>query len=422
MLALLVVGCANFRKLGRDLKLMKNTYVASALVRNAGDFPNVYGVVIEWDNGRSGTVHSADFSEVGNIGLFGFLVERNENQYIMAFSDENNSGIYDQGEAAWIHTGGSGQPEPLDFNIDGGRAARAFGELSKSVVLPIDMIAAARDFKGARTAQEAASGMAIPVALGDLAELDDDDKFAAVRGEEGLWQPATFPLELGLGIYFLEEYDPNRIPVLFVYGAAGSPQDWRPFFNNLDTTKYQAWFYFYPTGARLEKAGAALNRGVQILQAHYAFNQLHVVAHSMGGLVSRSFVIENVLEGGNRYIEKFVTISTPWNGHEAAELGVKMAPKVVPSWYDMQTDSDFQKQILSRKLEGKVDHLILYGNQSSSSRILPDENDGTVSVDSMTYKAAVKDSVEIVVYDADHVNILSREDVIAKVHAFLAGE
>ena len=339
----------------------------------------------------------------------------------MAFSDENGSKRYDQGEAAWIHLGGTGRPAPIEFDIDGGRKARVFGELSRSVTLPTDMVAAAKAFKGARTAEKAATGMDIPVALGDIANLDNP-RFAAVRGEEGLWQPAAFPLELGIGIYFLEEYDPKRIPVLFVYGAAGSPQDWRTFFSKLDHSRYQAWFYFYPTGARLDKAGGTLNRGVQLLQAHYGFNRLHVVAHSMDGLVSRSFLIKNVLEGGTRYIDKFVTISTPWNGHAAAEIGVKMAPQVVPSWYDMQTNSDFQKQIFSKKLKGTVDHLLLFGHRNPKSRKpAPHETDGTVSVASMTSAAAKRDAVDFVDYHSDHVGILSRDDVIAKVHGFLAG-
>ncbi len=411
-------GCANFRRLGDDLKLLDRSYLVSAHIGNRSDFENVYGLVVEWDR-AAGKVVSADYSPVGPVGLFGFLVDRSANQYLMAFSDADGDGRYREGEAAWILSDAAGVPSPVEFNLNRGRKARLSGRLSRSVVLPADMVAAARAFRGDRDIDDVVTGQDIPIALGDIADLNDP-KFAAVLGREGLWQPATFPLELGIGIYFLEKYDPSRTPVLFVYGAAGSPQDWRTFFAELDRSKYQAWFYYYPTGDRLDSLGGALNRGVELLQGHFGFSRLHVVAHSMGGLVSRSFVIKNALEDGNSYIEKFVTISTPWSGHEAAEMGVKHAPKVVPSWYDMQANSGFQEEIFSSRLKGTVDHLLLYGHRSSKSRILPEENDGTVSVASQTAPPAVADAVKVVGYDADHVDILSRPDVIAEVHEFLA--
>lgn len=65
---------------------------------------------------------------------------------------------------------------------------------------------AVRDFKGGRTPDEAASGWRIPIALGRIADLDDP-KFSAERGSAGLWEPASFPLQSGIGIYFLEHPD-----------------------------------------------------------------------------------------------------------------------------------------------------------------------------------------------------------------------
>ena len=223
-----------------------------------------------------------------------------------------------------------------------------------------------------------------------------------------------------MGVYFLEPYDSRRVPVLFVYGAAGSPQDWRTFFTTLDRTKYQSWFFLYPSGRRLEGSALALNAAVELLQRQLGFSRLHVVAHSMGGLVARSFLAKNVLDDHNRYVSKFVSISTPWGGHEAAAMGVKFGPAVVPSWRDMVTGSEFQKAVLARSFKGKVDHLLIYGTHSSRSLFLPDENDGTVSVVSQLEPLARKDAVEVVAFDADHVGILSRPDVVSIVEDFLA--
>src|SRR6185369_4353754 len=55
------------------------------------------------------------------------------------------------------------------------------------------------------------------------------------------------------GVYMLEPYDPQKIPVLFVHGLWSSPITWMEMFNDLRSqpeirARYQFWFYFYPTG------------------------------------------------------------------------------------------------------------------------------------------------------------------------------
>ena len=410
-------GCAGFRQLGKDLKFIDETSIVSAQVTNAGSHRNVYGVVVEWDR-ENDKVLSADFAKLGELGVFGFFVEEMNNQYLMAFSDRNGNELYDAGDPAWIHSDASGNPVPLAIDpVE--RKGRSKGRLASSTKLPDDLVKAAREFKGERTAEEAASGWSVPVALGDIAD-PGDPRFSSERGAEGLWEPASFPMESGIGIYFVEKYDPNKVPVLFVYGAAGSPQDWKPFVRKMNRRKYQPWFCHYPTGRRLDEMGTAINNGVNLLQAHYGFQRMHVVAHSMGGLVSRSFVVKNLAEG-HRFIGKYATISTPWGGHGFAEMGVKHSPKVVPSWRDMQTNSSFQREIFRSKLRGRVDHLLVYGHRSSKSMFLPEENDGTVSVESQLAPPAVKDAVRVKGFDEDHVSILSNAEVIRLVQSHLGG-
>ena len=104
-------------------------------------------------------------------------------------------------------------------------------------------------------------------------------------------------------------------------------------------------------------------------------------------------------------------------------MGVERAPSVIPSWRDIEPESDFLKTIFSDKLRGDVDHLLIYGDKSSKAWGLPDENDGTLSVVSMTRPEATKDAVKVKKYHEDHMSILSNPDVIKEVEAFLkAGE
>jgi pimeloyl-ACP methyl ester carboxylesterase len=408
-------GCARFRTLRSDLDFMARTYIVSVGIANAAEFPRLRGMVVEWDRGR-GKVLSFDQAEVGELGLFAFYVQRPENQYVMAFSDTNGNHRYDPHEPAWIHSDPQGRPIAALF--DPTRRARLRGRLGSAVIALPELVAAAGAFRGARRTEEAETGWDIPIALGDVADLDDP-RFSAVRGEQGLWEPASFPRDTGLGIYFLEPYDPARIPVLFVYGAAGSPQDWRTFFATLDRKTYQCWFFLYPSGRRLDGMSDALGQAVDDLHRHLGFREMHVVAHSMGGLVARSFLAKSGLDGREAYVRKFVSISTPWHGHEAASMGVKFGPAVVPSWRDMVAGSPFQKAIFARPLKGRVAHLLIYGHHSSWSLVLPKENDGTVSVASELHEPAVRDAIEVKGFDADHVGILSRPDVVQAVEDFL---
>jgi hypothetical protein len=72
--------------------------------------------------------------------------------------------------------------------------------------------------------------------------------FNKAHGEKGLWSPVKLFEEIGSGVYFLEKYDPGKIPVLFIHGLAGFPQSWKTFFNKIDREKFQPWFYHYPSG------------------------------------------------------------------------------------------------------------------------------------------------------------------------------
>jgi Lecithin:cholesterol acyltransferase len=407
---LFFTSCANFRKLGKDLRLLDNEYRISGIISQTEthDAP-VKAVVVEWDRAKN-KVHSADVLELTDGGAFAFMVKSPLNQYVAAHADTNRDGRYQSGEPFWMHRDSSGLPQPVTLDADD-RVARVRGTLSTSESPPKAMLDAIRTALNGRDVSSFITNHGIRFALGEKADLDDP-QFAATRGEDGLWTPATFAMKGGFGIYFLERYDPAKTPVIFVHGAAGSPQDWRYAMERIDSDVYQPWFYVYPSGLRLDAAATALNKGLEQLHERYGFKRLHVAAHSMGGLVARRFIQMNVLDGGNDYIRTFVSYSSPWGGHEAAAMGVKYAPEVVPSWRDMAKGSDFLEHLFDKRLKGKVKHHLFYSHKATKSRILPPENDGTVSVASQTRKEAVKDAVEVSGFNEDHLSILSSKEAL----------
>ena len=107
------------------------------------------------------------------------------------------------------------------------------------------------------------------------------------------------------GVYMLQPYDPDKIPVVMVHGFWSNLVTWMEMFNDLQGSpeirdRYQFWFYLYPTGVPpLLTAGhlrSHLAEARAILDPHHqlpAFDQMVLVGHSMGGLLSRLQVLES---------------------------------------------------------------------------------------------------------------------------------
>ncbi len=107
------------------------------------------------------------------------------------------------------------------------------------------------------------------------------------------------------GIYMLEPYDPNRIPVVMVHGLWSSPLTWMPMFNDLRSFQelrrnYQFWFYQYPTGqpfwisaTQMRSDLFELRRTLDPNAIHPVLDHMVLVGHSMGGLVSRLQTLES---------------------------------------------------------------------------------------------------------------------------------
>ena len=120
---------------------------------------------------------------------------------------------------------------------------------------------------------------------------------------DGLWRPAETQ---GIkGLYMVEPFDPNRIPVVMVHGLWSTPTTWMEMFNDLRAfpeirNRYQFWFFLYPTGqpfwtsaAQLRETLADVRKTLDPQQQNPRLDQLVLVGHSMGGLVSKMQTIES---------------------------------------------------------------------------------------------------------------------------------
>ncbi len=101
------------------------------------------------------------------------------------------------------------------------------------------------------------------------------------------------------GLYMVQPYQPGKIPVIFVHGLWSSPMTWMEMFNDLRSSPeirehYQFWFYLYPTGQPFWISATQMRRDLvearEVLDPtgrEPALDQMVLVGHSMGGLVSR---------------------------------------------------------------------------------------------------------------------------------------
>lgn len=150
----------------------------------------------------------------------------------------------------------------------------------------------------------------------------------------------------------------------------------------------------------------------------YRFEQLDIVAHSMGGLVTRTFLSRHAQQMAP-WRGTFVSLSTPWGGEASAETGVKHAPAVVPSWRDMQPDGAFMRDLFARPLPPGVDHVLLFGYRGSPGLMQKKNNDGTVTLESQLRGPAQAEARMVLGFDEDHVSILRSRRVIARVQSVL---
>ena len=136
----------------------------------------------------------------------------------------------------------------------------------------------------------------------------------------------------------------------------------------------------------------------------------------MWGLVSRSALIEP--DQHNRAVKLFVSISTPWGGEQRAKTGVEHSPAVIPSWKDMEPDSDFIREVFARKLPDKMRYYLFFGHKGGGS-LFRQNNDNTVTLESMLDPRAQAGALKVIGFNEDHISILNSTEVISQYKAIV---
>ena len=161
------------------------------------------------------------------------------------------------------------------------------------------------------------------------------------------------------GLYFLEPYDPSRIPVVFVHGLMSSPYTWVKTINGLQQDPeirkhYQPWVFGYATGNPILYSALRLREELAKVDRTYPNHLPYVlVGHSMGGMLthaqvttvtpemwekdkkmgstaksifannsSDSLIVRAMTYRANPRIHRVVFVCTPHRGSEMASGGI----------------------------------------------------------------------------------------------------
>jgi pimeloyl-ACP methyl ester carboxylesterase len=97
----------------------------------------------------------------------------------------------------------------------------------------------------------------------------------------------------------LQQYDPNRTPVIFVHGLQETGASWAPMIDSLRDDpwirkRYQFWFYSYPSGYPYPYSAALFRHDLDgIKRAFPDHKRVVLVGHSMGGMICRLIITDS---------------------------------------------------------------------------------------------------------------------------------
>ncbi len=402
--AVVLTGCAKMVALERDLAESAESFAQLAGTLKSDTCPDCAVTIVMLD--KEGRVLGHRIFE--RPGSFALILNTSATS-VLAFHDRNRNLRFDFDEPyAWRRLtaaeNASRRLENVLLDIRRGSGVALPGAVRSAEIMDL------------RKNHEAG----IDIQLGRVMNLADT-RFDATSAELGMWQPLRF-LKNGLaGIYFLEPYDANRVPVLFVHGINGTPRDLTALAAGLDRRKYQAWFYFYPSGLEIQTNAIGLLGALNKIWFEHRFRDLEIVAHSMGGLVARAYLNTCHRERECDFVGTFISISSPFGGDSAAQAGVEYAPVVMPVWRSMAPNGPLVDELLSQPMPKRVKYHLIFGYRNSSI-LSRKSGDGTVPLDSQLRLAAQIQAKSTRGFDEDHMGILASAHVSEHVNDILARE
>jgi pimeloyl-ACP methyl ester carboxylesterase len=206
--------------------------------------------------------------------------------------------------------------------------------------------------------------------------------FAAVAAPE-----ATAAQRALYGLRLPERYDPERPLVVLVHGLDCSWQTWTDMTDRLAAAGHQYAYFTYPSDQPIGESAAFLGSQLTKLRQSHPQARVNLLAHSMGGLVSRAYV-EGPGYGGE--VDRLIMIAPPNGGSKWSRVRFLLEAQEhyqlwkhekgwSPSWMltdgageagrDLKPGSSFLRELNARPRRAGVRYTIIAGSQSPTRRV-----------------------------------------------------
>jgi pimeloyl-ACP methyl ester carboxylesterase len=242
----------------------------------------------------------------------------------------------------------------------------------------------------------------------------DDPVFTAEKYSMGMWRPLDFLNQVGGGLFFLQDFEAGKTPIIFVHGINGGPTDFGDLIAHLDRKRYQPWVLYYPSGIPLDMVSNYFASAVITVQNRYHLDTFIVVGHSMGGLVTRSFVKRFVELHPERAkdLALVMTINSPLAGLPSAAYGAK-SPFPVQSWRDLTPDSDFLSDLNGWTWPDTIPYYLIFSYDK-------DDSDGVVPLLRQLPLRQQLEAIRVYGFHNDHVDTLKDQSFLQIFESILA--
>ncbi|MDJ0905137.1 MAG: hypothetical protein QNI96_03885 [Woeseiaceae bacterium] len=365
---------------------------------------NIVFALIERDSGEIGSVRTAGHGEI----IYALLPQGD--YFAVAFEDSNGDFVYQPGEPA-VRIDDPMVSWFADLDIDDrvdipGLPVQdielsAHNVLADTLDLSLETLAA--------TTNKTENFLRVITW--------DEPNFSPENVHLGMWQPGEFLREIGFGLYVLEEFEPSRNLIVAVHGISDTPRVFRELAAALPDD-LQLLLFHYPSASSLEYTSYALSEILDEVVQRYDVAQIDVLAHSMGGLVSKG-MIDQASPAVRDKLRLFISIASPFGGHAAASQGIKWAPVVAPVWWAMAPGSPYLQKIGSLDFSSGPRHHLFYtfAHERGGERR---EDDTVVTVESQLTESARSRATAIYPMADSHVSVMSNECTLRMVPAILA--
>lgn len=200
------------------------------------------------------------------------------------------------------------------------------------------------------------------------------------------------------GLKLPEPLNPKRPLVVLVHGLDCDRGNWSALTRLLTEEGFQVACFTYPSDQPIADSAAFFGRHLSALHQQAPDMPIHVLAHSMGGLVARAYIEGDTYAGG---VKDFIMIGTPNRGSKWARARMVLEVeehyhlwKHEPNWHwtwmitdglgeagtDLKPGSDFLKELNARPRRKGVTYTVIAGSQHPASRMSANCLDKTAGV------------------------------------------